>query len=136
MAHASNSNGVQTEANLRTKELHHLTRSIGILALLTGIIYMRVIGVEIFASDQLGQGLSTIMFMFGFIVLASIGLLCGWRWELVGGLIAVLSAVVIGILAYAIFEDYRWFSAIAYSAPFFIAGILMIACWRRSSTNA
>ena len=136
MTQVSNSNGANNETNFRTKEMRYLARSIGILALLTGLIYIRVIGVEAVASLQTNQGITAVVFMFGLLILAMIGLLCGWRWELIGGLIAVLSAIGIGILAFVSLTDYRLFSAIAYSSPFFIAGILMLACWRRSHTNS
>jgi hypothetical protein len=103
--------------------------------LLTGLIYLRVIGVEAIASFQTNQRITAVVFLFGLLILAMVGLVCGWRWELIGGLIAVLSAIGIGILAFFNFTDYPVFSALAYSSPFFIAGILMLACWRRSSQS-
>lgn len=96
MTHISNANRVHNEANFRTKEMRYLARSIGILALLTGLIYIRVIGMEALVSWQTNQGITAVVFIFGLLILAMIGLLCGWRWELIGGLIAVLSAL--GIL--------------------------------------
>ena len=132
MTHVSNSNGANNEATHRTKEMRYLARSIGILALLTGLIYLRVIGLEALVSWQTNQGVTAVVFLFGLLILAMIGLLCGWRWELIGGLIAVVSAIGIGILTFLSFTDYPLFSAIAYSSPFFIAGILMLGCWSRS----
>jgi hypothetical protein len=135
MTHVSNSNGANNATTYRTKEMRYLARSIGILALLTGLIYIRVIGMEAVASLQTNQGITAVVFLLGLLILAMIGLLCGWRWELIGGLVAVLSAIGISILAFVSFTDYRLFSAIAYSSPFFIAGILMLACWKRSHTD-
>lgn len=135
MTHVSNSNEVNNDATHRTKEMRYLARSIGILALLTGLIYLRVIGLEALVSWQTNGGITAVIFLFGLIILAMSGLLCGWHWELIGGLVAVISAIGIGILAFFSFTDYRLFSAIAYSSPFFIAGILMLVCWKRSATN-
>jgi putative Mn2+ efflux pump MntP len=132
MTHVSNANGIEHETNYRTKEMRYLARSIGILALLTGFIYLRVIGVEALASWQTTGGITAVIFLLGLLILAMVGLVCGWRWELIGGLIAVISAIGIGFLAFFTFTDYQLFSAIAYSSPFFIAGILMLACWKRS----
>jgi cation transport ATPase len=132
MTHMSNANGANTKTNQQTKEMRYMTRSIGILALLTGLIYLRVIGLEALASLQTHQGITAVVFLFGLLILAMTGLVCGWRWELIGGLVAVVSAIGIGVLAYFSFSQYPLFSAVAYSSPFFIAGILMLACWRRS----
>jgi len=128
----SNHNQVNNNERFRTKEIRYLARSIGILALLTGFIYIRAIGQEVLASFQANQGITAVVFLFGLLLLAIAGLLCGWRWELIGGLTAMLSAIGLGILGFFTFTEYRLFSAIAYSSPFFIAGALMLACWRRS----
>lgn len=132
MTHVSNTNGIENETNHRTREMRHLARSIGVLALLTGLIYLRVIGVEALVSWQTNGGLTAVIFLLGLLILAMTGLLCGWRWERIGGLIAVVSAIGIGILAFFSFTNYRLFSALAYSSPFFIAGALMLVCWKRS----
>lgn len=130
----SNANEVKNNKSFRTKEMRYLARSIGILALLTGLIYLRVIGMEALVSWQTNEGITAVIFLLGLLILAMSGLLCGWRWEFIGGLIAVISAIGIGILAFFTFTDYRLFSAIAYSSPFLIAGVLMLVCGRRSRT--
>lgn len=135
MTNLSNTNGIENKTIHRTKEMRYLARSISILALLTGIIYLRVIGVEALASWQTTGGITAVIFLLGLLILAMAGLVCGWRWELIGGLIAIISAIGIGILAFLTFTNYQLFSAIAYSSPFFIAGILMLGCWRRSHQN-
>lgn len=132
MTHVSNSNNGNNNTNFRTKEMRYLARSIGILALLTGFIYLRVIGMEALVSWQTNEKVTAVVFMLGLLLVAMAGLVCGWRWELVGGLIAVISAIGIGVLAFFSFTDYRLFSALAYSSPFFIAGALMLTCWKRS----
>ena len=136
MAHVSNSDGANSNNNFRIKEIRYLTRSIGILAMLTGLIYIRAVGMETVASMQENQGISAGVFLFGLLILAMVGLICGWRWELIGGLIAVISAIGIALITYFNVSEYPLFSAIAYSSPFFIAGILMLACWQRSHTNS
>lgn len=128
MTYTSNSN----DAKFKTKEMRYLARSVGILALLTGLIYLRVLGLETLASMQAKQGFGPVVILLGLLVVAMAGLLCGWRWELVGGLTAVISAVGIFIIAYFNTSQYPLFSAVAYSSPFFVAGGLMLACWQRS----
>lgn len=135
MTHISNSNGNSNKTQFKTNETRFLARSVSALALLTGIIYLRVIGQETMTSWQTNQGLNTIAFLLGLLIIAMAGLLCGWRWELVGGSIAVVSAIGIGILAYFSFTDYKLFSALAYSSPFLISGILMLVCGQRSHAN-
>ena len=136
MAHVSNSDGADSNNNFRIKEMRYLTRSIVILALLTGLIYIRVVGMETAASVQENHRVSAGVFLFGLLILAMVGLVCGWRWELIGGLIAVISAIGIALITYFNVSEYPLFSAIAYSSPFFIAGILMLACWQRAHTNS
>ena len=128
MTYTSNSN----DTKFKTKELRYLARSVGILALLTGLIYLRVLGLETLASLLANQGFGPVVILLGLLVVAMAGLLCGWRWELVGGLTAVISAVGISILAYSHSSQYPLFSAVAYSSPFFVAGGLMLACWQRN----
>lgn len=128
MTYTSNSN----DTKFKTKELRYLARSVGILALLTGLIYLRVLGLETIASLQAKQGFGPVVILLGLLVVAMAGLLCGWRWELVGGLTAVISAVGIFIIAYFNTSQYPLFAAAAYSSPFFVAGGLMLACWQRN----
>jgi hypothetical protein len=133
MSQVSNANGVEHGTDFRSKEFRFLARSIGILALLTGFIYLRVIGMEALVSWQTNQGITAVIFLFGLIVLAMVGLMCGWRWELMGGFIAIISALSIGFISFFILPEYPLFSAIAYSSPFLIAGILTLVCWKKSN---
>ncbi len=134
MSQVSNANGVEHSTDFRSKEFRYLARSIGILALLTGFIYLRVIGIEALVSWQTNQGITAVTFLFGLIVLAMVGLMCGWRWELMGGFIAIISALSIGFISFFILPEYPFFSAIAYSSPFLIAGILTLICWKKSNS--
>jgi putative Mn2+ efflux pump MntP len=134
MTHVSNSHSIENKTNSRTKEMRYLARSVGILALLTGLIYLRVVAVEALASLQTNRE-TAVLFLLGLLIVAMTGLVCGWRWELVGGLITVVSALAIGILTFFSITDYPLFSALAYSSPFFIAGILLLGCWKRSHTT-
>lgn len=132
MTHLSNANDINGNRSFKTQELRLLARSVTVLALLTGLIYMRVISLETFAASQNQAGTLSIANLFALIILGMASLLCSLRWEAWGGGTAVLSAVGIGILAYAILPQYPLFSAVAYSSPFFVAGLLMLACWQRS----
>jgi hypothetical protein len=135
MTHISSTNGTSNDTRIRTNELRFITRSVSALALLTGLIYLRVVGQETIATWQTNQGLNSIALLFGLLVLAVGGLICGWRWESVGGTIAIVSAIGIAILAYTSATEYKLFSALAYSSPFLVAGGVMLACWQRSHTD-
>ncbi|MCA9958388.1 MAG: hypothetical protein R3E31_28790 [Chloroflexota bacterium] len=112
-------------------ELQMMTKSIGLLAVLTGIVYLRVIGAEsllALQSDDQGQ---SVLVLFALLIVAILGLLFAWRQEGVGGFVAALSAVGIGIFAFLSFQENRWFAAFAYSSPFLITGLMFVTCWWR-----
>ncbi len=109
-------------------ELQFITKSVGILAILTGLTYLRAIGVESAAAWRSSDHLSSVL-LFALMVVAIVGLLVAWVREGLGGFIAAISAVGIGILALITFQQNRYFSAFAYSSPFLVTGILFLCCW-------
>lgn len=125
--HRLSSSPIQTSHELRI-----ITKSIGMLAVLTGLIYLQVIGSESVTavqSDGIDWNIVTLLIL---LVVAIGGLLYAWRQEGIGGFVAALSAVGIGILAYFYFPDNRLFSAFAYASPFLITGLMFLACWWNS----
>ena len=133
MAQISNGNNhlaQPTEPN-GIVETRLLARYVGFLAVLTGLIYLRVIAVESSASLRTGQWGQENVLLFGLIAAAILALLCAWRWEAAGGLIAALAALAIAILAFRAHPEQRWFTAFAYSSPFLITGGLFLACHLR-----
>lgn len=68
-----------------------------------------------------------------FIVLAmtTVGVLLAWRWEMMGGAMAVLGAITLSGLVYFGSGRALFSTALMISAPFFVAGVLFLAhCWR------
>lgn len=113
-------------------QLRFVAKSVGILALLTGLIYLRVVGVDSISAIRTGQWGQNIVILFFLMVVATLGLLCAWRLEAVGGIIALVSGLGVAILTYLTFEQNRLFTTFAYSSPFLVAGGLSLACWWRS----
>jgi hypothetical protein len=113
-------------------ELRFLARSVGILAILTGLIYLRVISAESAAALGNGQWAPVSVFLFALIALATLGLLCAWHWELAGSILSLLCAPAIALLAYESHPEQPWFAAFAYGTPFLITGGLFLTCHYRS----
>ncbi len=112
-------------------QLRFVAKSVGILALLTGLIYLRVVGVESLSAMRTGQWGQNIVILFFLMILATLGLFCAWRLEAVGGIIALISGLGVAVLTYLTFEQNRLFTTFAYSSPFLVAGGLSLACWWR-----
>lgn len=112
-------------------ELQLATKLIGFLAVLTALVYLRVVGAEMLSllraegADFLG------VLLFALLVVATVGLLLAWRQEGVGGLVTAVTAVAVGIVAFLYAEDNQLFTAFAYSSPFLITGLMFVVCWWR-----
>ncbi len=137
MAQVTNGNNHLTQHPAdKPNELRFLARSVGLLALLTGLIYLRVIGAESFLTAGSRSENQNGILLFALLIAATLGILCAWRWEAVGGVIASLCALGIALLAYFTFPEQRWFAAFAYSSPFLVTGLLFLGCWRRTRRAA
>ena len=112
-------------------ELKLITKSVGLLAALTGLVYLRVVGAESLGAIRTNTGHWPILVLLGLLILSMLGLLAAWRQEGFGGALTAASAVGVGICAYLSFPDYRLFAAFAYGSPFLITGLLFLACWWR-----
>lgn len=74
--------------------------------------------------------------LFMVFVVATAGVLIAWRWELIGGAIAVVCAIAINALVYLGSGNAMFSVALMNSVPFFIAGVLFLAChWRARQTQ-
>ncbi|MCA9932324.1 MAG: hypothetical protein H6662_19375 [Ardenticatenaceae bacterium] len=111
-------------------DLRFMTKSIGFLAVLTGLAYLRAVGMEGLADWRAGERTSSLL-LFVFLLVATAGLLIAWFHEGAGGVVSVVSAVGAGILAFAVGEQNRLFEAFAYSSPFLITGLMFLVCWWR-----
>lgn len=110
-------------------ELRLVTKGIEFLAILTGLIYLRVMIGEAIAQWQHGRldpfAITTFLLLF----MATVGLLSAWHWNGVGGFVAVLCGIVLSLVVYAMAEANRLGAALLYGSPFIIAGGLEILCW-------
>jgi hypothetical protein len=110
-------------------ELRLLTKSLVFLALVTGIIYLRVFIVE-FVPAMSGTNVVEIVKLV-LLLLAMLGLLVTFRQEEVGAITAVLAGLLFAVLVYTTTEQSRLMTAFFYGSPFIISGSLSCACWRR-----
>ena len=117
-------------------ELRIVTKSVALLAVLTGILYVRAImGGSLYTiqADQVdGQGVLLLVFLG----LATLSLIAAWRWEGAGGFVSVLSGLVLGGLVYSLAERDQLLMALFYGSPFLVAGILFLTCWWRARRAA
>lgn len=110
-------------------ELQTVTRAVGFLAILTGVLYLRAMIGE--GALGFGGSLAENDLLLLFLALATAGLLAAWWQQAVGGVIAILSALVVAAIVYATGGPNRLLEAFIYGSPFLIAGGLFVACaWR------
>ncbi|MCA9873968.1 MAG: hypothetical protein KC441_09940 [Anaerolineales bacterium] len=131
---SNGNNPLNQPVSNRLNETRFLARSVSLLALLTGFIYLRVIGLASLARAE--QNWPEAILLFALVAAATLGLICAWRWEAVGGIVASLCAAGIALLAFHAFPDHPFFAAFAYSSPFLFSGLLFLACWRRKQDRA
>jgi hypothetical protein len=68
--------------------------------------------------------------------MATVSVLIAWRWEGIGGVIAVVCAIVINALVYLGSGRAMVYAALMSSVPYFVAGVLFLACcWRTRQTQ-
>lgn len=119
------------QPNNRFSELRIVTRSLLLLALLTGVVYLRVFAASgLSVVDTGDRDLIGILSLL-FLIAATAGLLATWRWEGFGGLVATGAGLSLGILTYLTATDIPWLTAFFYGSPFIIAGGLSLLCWRQ-----
>ncbi len=112
-------------------ELRYFARVVGILALLTGILYMRNVLTGSFMASSFESATINPTTLFTLILIATLGLLIAWRWEQIGGFIATVTAIAVGIIIYTTFTEGRLLAAFVFSSPFAIGGILYLVDWWR-----
>lgn len=110
-------------------ELQMVTKAVGFLAILTGVLYVRAMFGE--GAVGLGESVEGDGLLLLFLALATAGLLAAWWQQAVGGAVAILSALVVAGIVYATGGPNRLLEAFIYGSPFLIAGALFVACaWR------
>jgi len=113
-------------------EIRLITRSLILLSILTGILYVRVFvtsGPSLF--DVGGQkGISLLLSLL--VVFAVVSLIVAWRREGLGGLLALISGITLAVLTFLMSTEQPWFTAFFYGSPFVITGGMnLFSSWRR-----
>jgi hypothetical protein len=111
-------------------------RLVGLLATGLFVLFLAVSGARVIPALSLTspQGLPLMVV----VLVAVAGVLIAWRWELIGGLMAVGGAAVITALVCAGSGSDMLLCAVYFTLPLFIAGVLYLGCcWRtRKATPA
>ncbi len=72
----------------------------------------------------------------GLLIIMVLGVLIAWSREGVGGTLLVVGAIVLGAFSYVTAEHDKVGNMLFIGGPFLVAGILFLACWRRSEGPA
>lgn len=125
-----------TGSNQLTDEWALMVKAVSFLALLTGLLYLRV---------MVGQGaplstgshfLTAGAMRVTTTVVGILGLLSCWRWPVVGGTVAVLAGLFLGWQVYHSAIHDPLLLALAYSSPFVITGALyLLYGWPRRQAH-
>jgi len=123
------------QGRIAASELRPATRAVAFLALLTAVLYLRALAEQLLGMLQTNSlGLEDWLTPV-FLIVGSIGLLLVWRHEAIGGLVALLSGLVLAIGDYSAQGRYHWLVAFLYSSPFVVAGFMCLLCWRRRQST-
>ena len=107
-----------------------IARSLILLSTLTGFLYIRVFvaaGHSLFGSD--GHEIDLLMsVLIGFAIC---GLIIAWRWEGLGGFMALVSGLILTVLVTVLSVKLSWLTGFFYGSPFIITGGLCLFSWWR-----
>jgi hypothetical protein len=124
------------EASERLAELHVFTRTVGILAIITAVLYLRAIALGGYFSRHIDDPAAAAPVMFALLLLGAGGLVLAWRWECAGGAVALLGAAAIALYLNATLHSGRLLATLVYSSPFVVAGSLCLLDWYRQRRRA
>lgn len=110
-------------------ELHIFTRAVGLLAVLTALLYLRAMASGGFLYRGTDPEIPVTTILFILMLVATAGLVLTWRWECVGGIVAILGSLAVAIVVYTTFTENRLLALLVYSSPFLVSGSLCIADW-------
>ena len=118
---------IQTGGDRITRVMRWAARIIGAIA--TAFFLFMIIGSALF--DPTPANLGIIIFVI--IMIPTItGLLIAWRWEGVGGAIAVLGSLGLGTSVFLEAGHNELLAAVLIPFPFLFAGALFLSCWSRT----
>ncbi|NCF68594.1 MAG: hypothetical protein GWP61_21750 [Chloroflexi bacterium] len=110
-------------------ELRVFARTVGLLAVLTAILYLRAIasGGFLYRGDNATIPVTTILFVL--MLMATAGLVLTWRWECLGGIVAIIGSMAVAVIVYSTFAENRLLATLVYSSPFLVSGSLCMLDW-------
>jgi hypothetical protein len=123
---------VQQTGDPSTKTMRWIARILGLLASGLFLFFLICTGAEI--CPTLSWISPRGMPLFIVLAVAAVGVLVAWRWELIGGTMAALSAIVTSTLVYFGSGRAVLSTALMIGLPFFISGVLFLACCWRTRT--
>lgn len=110
-------------------ELHYFATIVGILALCTGLLYVRAIATGGFLAADNANAFVNMWTVAGLISAASIGTLIGLHWQRLGGLIALIAGLAAAVITFFLFDENQLMAMFIYGSPFIIAGGLYLVDW-------
>jgi len=110
-------------------ELHVFARAVGLLAVLTALLYLRAMASGGFLYRGTSENIPVTTILFVLMLIATVGLVLTWRWECVGGIVAILGSLAVAAVVYSTFSENRLLALLVYSSPFLVAGSLCVADW-------
>lgn len=117
-------------------EMRLITRSLILLSVVTGILYVRVFitsGQSLFDGEGQKAVGPLLSLLIGFAVC---GLLIAWWREGLGGLLTLLSGLTLGVLTYLMSTELSWLTGFFYGSPFIITGVVcLFSWWRKRAQN-
>lgn len=120
-------NDTQLTLGKSSFSMRWMTRLLSVLvsAMFLLIIYLTV------ANEDKPQGMA--IPVLALLALTIMGCLAAWRWEKVGGIVVIISALCLSIAAYSAsltfgLASLSFLPALIYGAPFLILGILFLVC--------
>jgi hypothetical protein len=119
-------NGSLNSRSSAVIELRLLSRGLSFLALLTAVLYLRVLitgGLFINQPSWLVVGTSILM-VGGLLALVAL-----FRWERIGSMLAIAAGVGLFLLFWVGRQPLQ--TNIFYSSPFIVTGLLVFFCQRR-----
>lgn len=118
----------QTGDDLRCV-LRGVALAVGLLANIPFVFFLADSAAK--AWPQLPWGSPQGMPLFIVLAAALLGYLIAWRWQKIGGMIAVVCAIGILTLVYLGSGHVLLYAALMISVPLLVAGVLLLACHRR-----
>ena len=119
------------EGNATTEfdELHVFTRAVGMLAVLTALLYLRAMASGGFLYRGANENIPVTTILFVLMLVATAGLLLSWRWECAGGIVAIVGSLAVAAVVFTTFHENRVLALLVYSSPFLVSGSLCLADW-------